>query len=305
MSDEWFSEKRAPDGKTEDGCHPDEAQALKAYLQGSLTPSEAAYDITRPIASAKDKDSDLPRLWCLLIDALIELPESNIPALFRLLEAIQRLPETELEDQPSYTHGSKTLWRNLHGFGHEWSDELKQDNWRKIIKASTPEEREELGAAYIKQASIEAWMVGWGIGAFPLDWGYRCIADALECSDAVFDCEIMAAREWLVVVGDQIRYGAVFEADGPAFRRKRDLWKREERMNLERWEFWRRRVRELTNKHGDGEVRRAAKMLEETLNELSMTAIFERGTEKKQRKKGKARLRPDYSIPRAGTAIVT
>jgi hypothetical protein len=49
MSDAWFNEKIAPDGDTEDGCHPDEAQALKYYYHNWTTTTEASQAITRTI----------------------------------------------------------------------------------------------------------------------------------------------------------------------------------------------------------------------------------------------------------------
>lgn len=53
MSDSWFNEKIAPDGAAEDGCRPDEAQALKDYYNKETTPKEAAQAITRPMKNSK------------------------------------------------------------------------------------------------------------------------------------------------------------------------------------------------------------------------------------------------------------
>jgi hypothetical protein len=53
MSDEWFTEKLAPDGVLEDGCHPDEANVLKAYIHKYTALLEAAQAITPPTLDSK------------------------------------------------------------------------------------------------------------------------------------------------------------------------------------------------------------------------------------------------------------
>ncbi|KAL2284866.1 hypothetical protein FJTKL_08686 [Diaporthe vaccinii] len=95
MSDDWFSSKLAPDGAVEDGCHPEEAQAMKYDLRQETTATEAARAITHPIVAADNPREDLARLWGFLMDSLLELPAEHTGPLSELLKAIENLPEPD------------------------------------------------------------------------------------------------------------------------------------------------------------------------------------------------------------------
>ncbi|KAL1962095.1 hypothetical protein VTN77DRAFT_562 [Rasamsonia byssochlamydoides] len=236
-----FEEKLAPEGNVEDGCHPEEAQALQEYDQGKITAEEAAYAITRPIETAEEPGNHLHRLWGLLTDALVEWPSAKTPALIRLLDEIEKLPEpTHLTADPranaSLPHGP--LWKGLPGFGHQWSDEHKWGEWRNAItRQIDPTERNELRSRIVNIAGIEAQVAIASEGRIlPLDWGYECISDALEYSGAVLDFEIPMAAEWFKVAARRIYEGAVKGERSWAFK-KHDLWQGEE-MSLARWSSW-------------------------------------------------------------------
>ncbi|KAL8702489.1 MAG: hypothetical protein Q9201_004329, partial [Fulgogasparrea decipioides] len=210
MSDTWFKEQIAPGGVAEDGCHPDEAEALQSYLNNKTSTQEAAHAITQPILSSDDSGANLHRLWNLLQDALIELSPTHVPSLITLLRAIQDLPDPDLTSKPTETapRNSGFTWKGLPKFGHLWADVHKQDHWRNDLStalSSSPtfsdrlKKRQELRAAHIKKANVESRLAVANIGSIPLDWGYDAIADALELDTAVLDFEIPAAREWIEV----------------------------------------------------------------------------------------------------------
>ncbi|KAL8729396.1 MAG: hypothetical protein Q9166_004789, partial [cf. Caloplaca sp. 2 TL-2023] len=248
MSDKWFQEQIAPDGLEEDGCHPDEAQALKDYYHQRTGASEAAYAITRPIENSENPGGYLYRLWNLLIDALMQLPETQVPALIQLLDAIQTLPEPDLTGRITQdTPVGGYLWRGLPGFGHMWADEHKRDDWRRTLAAEKSASRADMRAAHVRKAGIEARLAVAGIGGIPLHWGYDCIADALERRDAgvVMDFEIPAAAEWITVAERQLYAGAVNGSKSWALEKRRDFGKEAAGMNVERWLFWEERLNEL------------------------------------------------------------
>ncbi len=246
MSDAWFTEKTAPYGAAEDGCHPDEAQALKDYCHKRLSAKEAAQIITQPIQSSKDPGDNLYRLWSLLIDALVELPADHIPDLIHLLDAIQKLPEPDLTGkQTKNLPENGYLWRKLPRFGHMWSDEHKRDDWRNILAAIDPTNRAALRAEHIRKAEIEARLVAADVGGIPLDWGYDCIAEALERHNAVLDFEIPAAAKWIAIAGNRLYAGAVDGRKSWALARRRDFGKEAKMMSLKRWSFWTERIEEV------------------------------------------------------------
>lgn len=247
MSDAWFSEKIAPEDAPEDGCHPDEAQALKDFSRGKTSAPEAAHAITRAIEASKDPGDNLYRLWGLLIDALVELPDAQTPALIQLLDAIQRLPEPDLAGRRTEnTPADGFLWRGLSNFGHMWADEHKRDDWRQTVAAvRDAAERARLRAAHIKKSGIEARLAVADVGGIPLHWGYDCVADALERRDAVLDFETPAAAQWIAVAGDRFRAGAASGEESWALERRRDFGKEAKTMSMERWSFWEARFNEL------------------------------------------------------------
>lgn len=92
---------------------------------------------------------------------------------------------------------------------------------------------------------MEARLVIAGVGGIPLDWGYECIADALEHQDAVVDFEVPAAAEWIAVAGDQLYAGVRTGCKSWALESRRDFGREAAVMTLERWLFWEQRMEEL------------------------------------------------------------
>ncbi|KAH6887508.1 hypothetical protein B0T10DRAFT_574552 [Thelonectria olida] len=243
MSDAWFSEKLAPDGDTTDGCHPDEAQALKKYLCQEISAGEAAHAITRPILNSKTPYDDLPRLWGFLMDALIELP-SDTSRVLGLLQAIEDLPEPDMSVIEESQRPDK-LWRGLPGFGHLWADLYQSGDWRAEAAKANTQERKRLREYHVRKAEIEARLVASNLASIPIDWGYETVADALEKSDALLDFQIPAAAEWFRHAGDRFRMGAAKGEESWALKRKRDLWEGGSAMTLERWSFWEKRLGDI------------------------------------------------------------
>ncbi|KAI4093628.1 MAG: hypothetical protein LQ339_007637 [Xanthoria mediterranea] len=260
MSDQWFQEQIAPDGVNEDGCHPDEARALQDYLHQKTGVSEAAKAIVQPIEQSANPGAHLYRLWNLLIDALIQLPETQITPLIQLLDAIQNLPEPDLtgkttEDTPLDGH----LWQGLPGFGHMWADGHKQGHWRGALAAEKGPRRTEMRSAHVRKANLEARLAVAGISNIPFDWGYECIADALERQDAVVDLEVPAAAEWIAVAGDRLYAGVRTGCKSWALESRRDFGREAPVMTLERWLFWEQRMEELDKQlQAEGEATQSA-----------------------------------------------
>ena len=240
MSDAWFTWHLAPDGNPEDGCHSQEAAALKDYIHSTTITSEAAArNITLPVANEpeiirKGQSSDnLYRLWALIIDGLTDLPEHR-DKIIQLLQAIQNLPVSDRREGEA--QGKQIRWADLPNFGHLWSDLKVPNNWRSAIRKYTPEQREGVREDYIKQAIIDAQLVVANVDGIPISWGLGCICDALEQRDAVPDFEVPAAKEWHEVAGERIFEESDGETDG--YLRVRELWKHEGGGREQRWSFW-------------------------------------------------------------------
>ncbi|KAI4203509.1 MAG: hypothetical protein LQ350_001847 [Teloschistes chrysophthalmus] len=190
----WFKEQTE-----EDGCHPDKAKALQAYLNNETTAQEAAHSITQTMLSSDDPNvyCNFQQLWGLIQDALT----SQTPPV-----AINK----DFED------GIFT-WKGLLAFGDSWADCYTKDWWREVLSetlSSCPtfdeklKKRQELRDTHVKRANIEARLAVANIGEIPVeDWGYEEIADALERHNAVLDFEIPAARQWIEVAGPALHTG--------------------------------------------------------------------------------------------------
>ena len=244
MSDAWFDCQVAPDGDPEDGCHPQEAAALKDYVQSTTITAEAtARIITLPVTEEPETDrkgqssDNLCRLWGLIINGLIDLPEHR-RKIIRLLQAIQNLP-TATKKEGEGQHGP-IRWANLPNFGHLWADLKVSNNWRSEIRNWPSKQYEGVRKDFIEQAKIEAQLVVAGIGGLPISWGLRCICDAFEGREAVLDFEVPAAEEWLVLAGDLIFKNS--DCDVSEELSERDLWKQEGEERKQRWNFWKRRL---------------------------------------------------------------
>lgn len=247
MSDAWFTWHLAPDGIPEDGCDPQEATALKSYFNYPTITSEAtARSITLPVTeepetNRKGQSSDnLYRLWTLIIDGLIDLPEHRT-RIIQLLQAIQNLPPLYLKD--SKAEEKQIQWVDLPNFGSLWSDLKVSNNWRNEVQKWAPEQRESVRQDYIKQATIDAQLVVAHVSGIPVLWGLGCICDALERNTAVPDFEVPATKEWLEIAGDRIFERSDGEMTG--YLRERDLWKRTGEGRKERWGFWKERLQSM------------------------------------------------------------
>ncbi|KAJ5163516.1 uncharacterized protein N7500_005346 [Penicillium coprophilum] len=239
--DAWFEQHTAPmDGEEETGAHPYQAAALQAYLNGDLKPSETAAAMTKPHDSEKKTDLR-DRVLSMIEDALFEMPKSHTPALVDLLKEFSLLPDEE---------GGDPVWTGLKSFGHSWSDGWKQGHWREALATRDPATRAERRHAHVHQAFVEAScaMAAPGPnakdGLLPLDWGYECISEALECQDAVWDFEVPAAAVWIKIAGERLREGAKKGEESWALEREGRLWTAGP-MSMDRWNFWMKKLEDV------------------------------------------------------------
>lgn len=247
MSDTWFTWHLAPDGDPADGCHPQEAAALKDYIHSTTITAEAtAHAITLPVTNepetvCKGQSSDnLYRLWSLIIDGLTDLPEHR-PRIIQVLQAIQTLPLTS--QQEGEAPEKQIRWADLPNFGTLWSDLKVSNEWRSGVHEWAPEQREGVRQDDIKQATIEAQLVVADVSGISILWGLGCVCDALERNDAVPDFEVPAVKQWLEIAGDRILEASDGEVTG--YLRERDLWKHGEGGGKQRWKFWKGRLQSM------------------------------------------------------------
>ena len=247
MSDDWFTWHLAPDGNLEDGCHPEEAAALKDYLHSTTVTAEVtAHNITLPVTkepetARKGQSSDnLYRLWTLILDGLTDLPEHRLK-IIQLLKAIQHLPVSSPKERGAPK--KQIQWANLPKFGSLWADLKVSPSWRREIHKWTPEQRENVRQDYLNEITIDTQLVVADISGVSLSWGLGCICDALERSDAVSDFEVPATSIWLETAGDKIFKASDDEVT--EYLRERDLWKQGGEERKQRWNFWMGRLQSM------------------------------------------------------------
>ncbi|CAD0092386.1 unnamed protein product [Aureobasidium mustum] len=269
MSQAWYDRAIAPDGEPEDGCRPEEAQALRLYLEDEIAVTEAARLITLPTESSEDPGADLPNLWGVLQDALIELPNSQ-QKVVHLISNIQNLPDFDLDLHGKKRSGplgrpSSSLWHDLSSFANNWYDcnwWYYQNEWRKKPHLYTsPEKRDQITNISRAEALFAHTNI---LGELVRYQGLSRLCDTLEDRKAVFEIEIYAVREWLVQAGDQLydmsktphEHYLLFSNNDikdmiakhemhVVSKDKRDLWQGSGGSSLERWKFWKKRLQEL------------------------------------------------------------
>ena len=263
MSDSWFEYAIAPDGIQEDGCRPEEAQALRAYLRDEITVIEAAKEIVRPTEECENPLEDLPNLWGVLQDALIQLPNLQ-SKIVELICSIKQRP-----DSGSVKSSSTRFWLNLPSFGHQWYDGnwwYYQNHWRNHPDTyRSPEKLAQIANIARTEAlfvMVDADVLGEGLKFEDL----ARICDTLEDSKALLDIELPTVQEWLSHAGPilydlsrtphehyllrsckdfrrQVKEGKIHAVK----QNERDLWQGEGGTSIERWKFWRERLQHLQN----------------------------------------------------------
>ena len=81
-----------------------------------------------------------------------------------------------------------------------------------------------------------------GLGGASL--GYRTIIDALEDSDADLEVEIPGVEQWLRIIGEYM-YRGEYNHEFYVLPQMRRLWGEGRKMTIERWNFWKQRLREI------------------------------------------------------------
>jgi hypothetical protein len=274
MSSAWYDEAIAPDGNLGDGCRPEEAQALRLYLDNKIEVQKAARLITLPTESSQDPGADLPNLWGVLQDALIELPDSQ-PEIVHLLQSMRELPTLDLGSLGKDRSGplknpSSSLWHDLPSFANQWYDTnwwYYQNQWRdnpKLFESTTKVDQ------IVNLARSEALLAQTDILGERVRYeGLSRLCDTLEDSKAVLEVEIYAVREWLLNAHDslytmsqtpRIHYLLYSNFDikkkiaqnemHPGVRKKRDLWRGPGGTSPQRWNFWKERLQDIQD-HAD------------------------------------------------------
>ncbi|OJJ81810.1 uncharacterized protein ASPGLDRAFT_83984 [Aspergillus glaucus CBS 516.65] len=224
VSPSWFTDAISPDGDPDNGCHPQEAQALRDYHEGKITIQEAAYAISRPTATSQSTELNCERnkSWNLLIAALEEWPEPESSPIFALLKEMENIPEPAIREEAKHSVTSDPFWK-----------ELPDDT----------DLRRQLREKYIHIAALETRLVDEKIGPISLDWGYECLTDVFERREAIPDIQVLMAAEWLKRLARRIFDGALKqEEDWPFKRDYLNLRKGGNAMTVERWQYWKSRL---------------------------------------------------------------
>ena len=264
----WFTDITCPDDP-EGSCHPDIVLALKDFYETKAGADETAHKFAdlliknhSSVSSQLDINTARNILFSILADSLVCWPESKIEALFTLLQKIQTLPEPVLPDvkteqqqqqqqrsaldPPLSCIPKKPFWKDLPGFGNGWADLFQWGEWEQEIEKNPLDMslRESLRKKYVRVAAVEAQLCKRQIGGIPIDWGYECITNGLERSNAVLDFQVPMAAEWLMPLARRIYEGALDGEKSWALPRESlDLWHGGQRdtMTMERWKFWKSR----------------------------------------------------------------
>lgn len=269
MSQAWYDNAIATDGDAEDGCRPEEAHALRLYLEDKIDVKKAARLITEPTESSEDPGDDLPNTWDFLQNALIELPDCQYKVVDLLLNT-RDLPNFDLDSRGKKRSGPlksplSSLWHDLPSFANLWYDGnwwYYQNEWReKPHFYTSPDKIVQIA----NLARAEALFAHTDILDERVKYeGLSRLCDALEDSKAVIEIEVHAVREWLLHARDilyemsrnsrvhnrllsnsDIREKIAKKEMHVSVKDERELWQGTGGSSLERWSFWQQRLQEL------------------------------------------------------------
>lgn len=267
LNDAWFDKQIFSGPDVADGCHPDEAKALKDYYHKKMTAKEAAHAIIQPVKNSENILHRLEGLWGLFIDALLEMPSEQLPALLELLAAIQQCPEPDRPGWSDISSNDGLVWRHLYHFHFDWGDHARNDEYLENLADCDPADRAQKRAWHIRKAEVEARLAAADIGHITWLGGFICVSDTLESSEAVLDFEVPAAAKWILFVGERLFKAAVDGEESVLRPRRHDLGWESKVIDLERWSFWENRMKEMTT-HDSPIVRDAAKAAVERMKAL-------------------------------------
>ena len=114
MYEEWF-QSMADD---EDMPTPAEITAIKLFIDGQISATEAAQQCTSRIAAEPSPNPEL--LWSLFESMAVELPDTQ-DKVVELLAAIKKVPDPVRNGQPYKIHGER-VFSQLGYFGAGFSD---------------------------------------------------------------------------------------------------------------------------------------------------------------------------------------
>jgi hypothetical protein len=194
---EWLKAHAAPTGQDlhGDACRKDEVDCLSDYLDGNITPEEAAISITEPVVDEIDPPTELYSLMGLICEALIDLNDDR-EKLFDLLAAIQRLPPEEIN------------WSVLPGLRNMWSDLYRlhtrgSNGWEVIGEPLPDDKKVELRQHYAEIGTIEATLYVRDLGGVTENWGYELLN--LACLRLPgLEAIIGEIHAWLTVAGTKL-----------------------------------------------------------------------------------------------------
>lgn len=272
MTDAWFENAIEEDEIDGEGCRREEAMTLKTYLRNEITVDEASQQITQPTENCPEPGDPLLYLWGVLQDAMLEVPNAQ-PKIVKLLLKIQMRPDIRLEESQrvgALSDKQWTLWKDLPHFGHDWYDLhwwYYCSFWRlEPDKYSTPDA--DTLAKTCKIASADAQLAVAGLlGDRACFEGLVRMAATLEDDSAILWIELPVMKEWLVNGGYVLfvmsRVGTTLRllcGLGDLKKEENSLWKQDAGASLQRWQFWKWRLRQIQddNKLGE-ETREAAK----------------------------------------------
>ncbi|CAD0100028.1 unnamed protein product [Aureobasidium mustum] len=273
MIDAWFEntiEKGEIDGE---GCRREEAMTLRAYLRNEITVDEASQQITQPTEKCPEPGDPLLYLWGVLQDAMLEVPGAQ-PKIVKLLLRIQTRPDIQLEESQrvgALSDKQWTHWRDLPHFGHDWYDLhwwYYCSFWRlEPDKYSTPDADTLAKTCTIASADAQLAVAGLLSNQACFE-GLVRLAATLEDNSAIFWIELPAMKEWLVNGGDMLfemsRVGKthrLLRDFGDLRKQENSLWKGDAGASLQRWHFWKERLRQIQDDNKLGkETREAAKI---------------------------------------------
>ncbi|CZR55821.1 uncharacterized protein PAC_05709 [Phialocephala subalpina] len=236
---DWFDAIRN-EGYYVNGGRP----VFEAYLSGTVTPEEAATQMTLRDPSRKlPAHTKIGRVWNLLLFCAEDCP-SGYGTIIDLLRAISVLPKTTERGAVDWTdNDARTAWGWLWRDSHDslWSDTISKSRADRGL-ATIPLSQKWSNFQAFSAACVTAKIMGMDNEVF---FALILIVNVLEKERTVAELEMNApaVAQWLLLAGKSIFNQKAEKCENAdcAWDRESELWKGKRGYSRERWIFWKER----------------------------------------------------------------
>ncbi|KAF2199803.1 hypothetical protein GQ43DRAFT_442164 [Delitschia confertaspora ATCC 74209] len=255
----------------------DQIRTVKACIDGTISPTEAAKQLTAYL-EASSKPVELQQringLWTLLNHTAVALPSAQ-PTIISILRTIRTFPKATVptgEDEDAFDFDDGDYWKELTDWASDWADQFNYYAAQFSIDPSkNSEEKAQRKKDWISACAYTARLSVCGDEALSsygegLNRATFTIIDVLEHDLGDKENEELEAAAQLFIYAAPELYRRCKENQSEGINKQSGLWHGKNGFAEARWKFWMERWEAMTEK--DSFSKDARKIAREALESM-------------------------------------